>query len=126
MSCLANSFVCYLWRGLLRSFFSFFFFFSMSKIRSGSLCPFLLYLTVSFSTWKSKYVHQVPFANNLNLRKHTARKCFKVFSQEFIRIKSTSESLLKLSIRLQICYMKNWKDIEMLFVPVCYFSPISL
>ena len=121
MSCLANSFVCYLWRGLLRSSFFFFFFFSISKIRSGSLCLFLLYLTVSFSTWKSKYVHQVPFANNLNLRKLAARKCFKVFSQEFIRIKSTSESLLKLSIRLQICYMKNWKDIKMLFVPVCYF-----
>ena len=102
-------------------FFSFFFCFSISKIRSGSLCPFSLYLTASFSTWKSKYVHQVPFANNLNLSKHAARKCFIVFSQEFIRTKSTSESLLKLSIRLQICYMKNWKDINILFVPVCYF-----
>ena len=122
MYCFANSFCLLFMEGFTSFFFfPFFFCFSISKIRSGSLCPFLLYLTVSFSTWKSKYVHQVPFANNLNLRKHTARKCFKVFSQEFIRIKSTSESLLKLSIRLQICYMKNWKDIKMLFVPVCYF-----
>ena len=100
--------------------------FFASKIRSGLLCPFLLYLTVSLRTWKSKQVYQIPFVNNLNLRKHTARKYFKIFSQEIIRIKSTSESLLKLSIRLQTCYMKNWKEVNMLYVHVCYFWQIRL
>ena len=66
--------------------------------------PIFIIFNCEFVHLKKQVNSSNTFRQQPKLEETPAKKCIKVFSQEFIWIKSVSESLLKLAIRLRTCY----------------------